>query len=170
MTIRLYNLKDKQACLNIFDSNYPKYFDKSERDMFDKWLSHQTDSTINYKSPTYTNSEADAYYVLELPNKKIIACAGFYILKDEKEARLAWGMIHADYHKQGFGTALYNHRKEKIREVWPNHKITLGTSQHTFPFYEKMGMQVMNSFKDGYGIGLDRYDMEELKIQTNSIL
>lgn len=159
--IRLYNQKDKLACQAIFESNCPKYFDHTEREMFLKWLDHQADSSIDYKSPTYTNSETDAYFVLELPVEGVIACAGFYILKEEKEARLAWGMIHSEHHQMGFGTMLYKHRRNIIKQNWPQHRITLGTSQHTFAFYQKMGMKVLAVIKSGYGESLDRYDMED---------
>lgn len=160
MLIRPYSETDKAECMAIFDSNCPKFFDPTERDMFLKWLDHQADSSINYKSPTYTNSEADAYFVLESPVEGLVACAGFYILKEEKEARLAWGMIHSEHHQKGYGTLLYKHRIDLIKKQWPQHLITLGTSQHTFEFYQKMGMKVMAVIKSGYGPLLDRYDME----------
>jgi [ribosomal protein S18]-alanine N-acetyltransferase len=159
MTIREYTPEDKNACLEIFRSNCPKFFDKSELEMFDKWLEHQANENSVYQSPTYTNSEKDAYYVIELPETGIVACAGFYIVKNEKEARLAWGMIHSSFHNKGYGTTLFDHRKKIIQKNWPQHKITLGTSQHTFPFYERMGMKVINFVKSGYGPELDRYDM-----------
>jgi ribosomal-protein-alanine N-acetyltransferase len=160
MTIRNYICFDKEDCLEVFDSNCPKYFDKSERDMFIKWLDHQGDQEIQYKSPTYSNSEKDSYSVIENEKGKVVACGGFYVVKDLKEARLAWGMVHNDLHQKGFGKALYLHRKNQIEKEFPEHIMTLGTSQHTFPFYEKMGMKVIASFKNGYGEGLDRYDME----------
>jgi ribosomal-protein-alanine N-acetyltransferase len=159
MTIREYKIEDKEKCLEVFRSNCPKFFDKSEFELFANWLDHQTNGLTNYQSPTYTNSEKDAYFVIEIPTVGVIACGGYYILKAENEARLAWGMIHSDFHKQGYGTQLYKHRKEIIKNNWPNHLITLGTSQHTFPFYEKMGMKVTASIKSGYGPQLDRYDM-----------
>lgn len=159
--IREFKKEDKDQCIEVFKSNCPKYFDRSELEMFIKWLDHQVNDNVNYQSPTYTNSEKDCYYVIETTGNGIVACGGFYIAKDTNEARLAWGMIHVDFHKQGFGTALYEHRRKAIKKYWPDHVITLGTSQHTYPFYEKMGMKVIASFKSGYGADLDRYDMVE---------
>lgn len=159
MTIREYQLKDKQKCIEVFNSNCPKFFDKSELELFNKWLDHQVSENPIYQSPAYFNSEKDDYYVVVLPQAGVIGCGGYYILKDQKEARLAWGMIHSSYHKRGYGTALYKHRKEIINKHWPDHVITLGTSQHTYPFYEKMGMNVTASIKAGYGPELDRFDM-----------
>ncbi len=159
MTIRNYNATDKQKCIEVFQSNYPKFFDKDELKLFINWLEHQHDISVKYSSPTYTNSEKDAYFVIEIPDLGVMGCGGFYIVKDENEARLAWGMIHADFHRQGYGKALYDYRKELIKKHWPDHLITLGTSQHTYLFYEKMGMKVTATFKEGYGADLDRYDM-----------
>jgi N-acetylglutamate synthase-like GNAT family acetyltransferase len=161
MIIRNYKAEDKNGCIAVFKSNCPKFFDESELDLFIKWLDHQVNENSTYKSPTYTNSEKDAYYVIETPENGIVGCGGFYIIKDSNEARLAWGMIHADFHKHGYGKALYEYRYKQIKANWPNHTITLGTSQHTYPFYEKMGMHITAMFKQGYGPDLDRYDMQQ---------
>jgi ribosomal-protein-alanine N-acetyltransferase len=161
MTIRDYTAKDKAACVAVFKSNCPKFFDESELDLFIKWLDHQVNQNSGYQSPTYTNSEKDAYSVIETPENGIVACGGFYIITKSNEARLAWGMVHNDFHKHGYGKILYEHRYKKIKAGWPDRIITLGTSQHTYPFYEKMGMKVIASFKQGYGPDLDRYDMQQ---------
>lgn len=156
MIIRPYTIEDKQQCVEVFESNRPKFFDKEELPAFIKWLGVQGEGI----DPAYSNAEKDEYFVIE-ENKRIIACAGFYIVKGAKKANLAWGMIHSDFHKKGYGTTLYMFRKDVIRKQWPGYAITMGTSQHTYPFYEKMGMKVVASFKDGYGPSLDRLDMEE---------
>lgn len=165
MTIRGYKTEDKEKCLEIFKSNCPKYFDVSEETLFGRWLDHQG-GDAGYQSPAYTNSEKDAYYVIEIPERGVIGCGGFYVLKDLKEARLAWGMVHASFHRKGFGSALYNFRRDVMKSGWPSYKITLGTSQHTYTFYRKMGMNVTAMMKAGYGADLDRYDMVEADYQA----
>jgi len=159
MKIRPYQSDDKQACLEIFKSNSPKFFDEGELQMFENWLDHQGNADSQYQSPTYRNSEKDEYYVIETEEGNLVGSGGFYILKDTREARLAWGMIHNEHHRNGYGTALYQFRAEQIKQRWPNHILTLGTSQHTFSFYEKMGLSVVNTVKSGYGKDLDQYDM-----------
>ena len=160
MKIRPYQKADKANCLDIFSSNCPLYFDTAEYDLFSKWLDHQGGQT-GYESPTYQDAEKDAYYVIENKNALLIACGGFYIYKNMPEARMAWGMVHAAFHAQSFGSTLYQYRKDAIKETWPQHKITLGTSQHTFKFYEKMGLKLINTIPAGYGPDLDQYNMEE---------
>jgi ribosomal protein S18 acetylase RimI-like enzyme len=162
MILRKYKPEDKEKCMEIFQSNYPKFFDESEISLFHTWLDHQVGNGSTYQSPTYSDSEKDAYYVVELPESGIVGCGGFYIVKDQNEARLAWGMIHSNFHKQGYGKALYNYRKEIISKEWPSHILVLGTSQHTYSFYERMGMTVTKKIKAGYGPDLDKYDMTQL--------
>ena len=159
MILRKYTSKDKEKCIEIFQSNCPKFFDKTELGLFINWLDHQDHADSTYQNPTYTNSEKDYYFVVELSETNIVGCGGFYIVKDKNEARLAWGMIHSNFHKQGYGTALYNYRREIITKEWPNHSIGLGTSQHTYSFYEKMGMTITAILKAGYGPDLDKYEM-----------
>ncbi len=158
MILRPYHTNDQEACLEIFKSNCPLYFDPSEYELFQKWLVHQNNPESAYQSPTYQNTLKDEYFVIE-HNHKLIACGGYYVCKDIPEARLAWGMVHANNHNKGYGTQLYLFRKEHIQQHWPTYQITLGTSQHTFAFYEKMGMQVTQIIRQGYGEMLDRYDM-----------
>ena len=51
------------------------------------------------------------------------------------------------------------YRLKKIEKEFPATNIILNTSQHTFKFYKKFGFEVVKIKKDGYGEGLDRYDM-----------
>jgi predicted GNAT family N-acyltransferase len=158
MKIRPYQDQDKPACLAIFESNCPLYFDAQELDLFENWLNHQSTGSP-YQSPTYTDAAFDAYFVAVDTNEQVLACAGFYVVKELPEARLAWGMVHAAYHHQGLGTALLAYRKAVIKEKWPAHQITLGTSQYTYPFYEKMGFTVQEITLQGYGPNIDKIEM-----------
>lgn len=155
MEIRTYTAADKNACIEVFKSNLPKYFDPAELPLFLAWLEKQ-----EIGEPGHSGSLEDHYYVLEMGEKGIVGCGGFYVANDADEVRFAWGMIHSGFHKHKLGTELSKFRILKMKEGWPNHKITLGTSQHTFPFYEKMGMKVVKIIPKGYGEELDRYDME----------
>ena len=151
--VRKYEARDKIQCVDIFKSNFPKYFTAEELPPFEAWLDNSG------KDPIYANSEADYYYVVEDENK-IVGCGGFYKVRDSREVRFAWGMILNDSHNKGYGTVLHTHRLSRINEMYPQALITLGTSQHTFRFFEKMGFRVTEITPDGYGVGMDKYDME----------
>lgn len=158
MIIRPYKEDDKQRCLEIFESNCPDFFDPNELDQFKFWLDHQVSNI-----PCYGNSEKDYYSILETKQDGIIGCGGFYFFKDKSVAQLAWGMINRNFHHQGYGTALYNYRRELILKLKPNALISLGTSQHTYAFFEKMGFQITKITEKGYGEFIHKYDMQVIK-------
>lgn len=159
MNVRPYHIEDKEACMKIFDSNCPKFFDFSERALFEKWLDHQGDNGIEYKSPAYKNTSYDAYSVAINDQGEILGCAGFYISAEMPEARMAWGMVHAAHHREGIGSLLLKYRINLVEQQWPQLDITLGTSQHTCPYYEKMGFHLLQVFENGYGQGLHQHEM-----------
>ena len=153
MTIRKYKSTDRPECIEIFKSNCPEYFDPTEIDGLENWLNGQDNGQITYKT-----SAADFFFVSVLDGK-IIACGGFYIVKDKPNANMVWGMVHKKYHRQGFGRQLFKFRVEQINKLFPKHSIVLDTSQHTFNFFKQLGFSVTKITQDAYGLGLDRYDM-----------
>lgn len=153
MLIRPYTPADRLSCIAIFNSNCPAYLDPTEINGLENWLNSRDKGTIAYK-----NSAADFFYVLE-NNNTVIACGGFYIVKDKQQANMTWGMVNNLYHKQGYGKQLFQYRMEQIKKRYPQHSIVLDTSQHTYPFFEQFGFTVTHIIPDAYGPGLDRYDM-----------
>ncbi len=153
MKIRKYDPVDRNACIELFKSNCPEYFDPSEIDGLENWLNGQDHGIISYKS-----SSADYFYVLEM-DKNIIACGGFYLVKDHPTANLVWGMVHKKYHRRGYGKKLFQYRVGQINMLFPERAIILDTSQYTYQFYMQLGFSVTKITKEGYGPGLDRYDM-----------
>ena len=158
MEITPYQERHHTACLAIFDSNCPFYFDPRERALFDNWLNHLEGKGGAHSQPAMVPVQRMQYSVI-LEGDAVVACGGYYVPQDEQEGRLAWGMVHANHHNRGYGKALFYHRVHEIQSHWPGHAITLGTSQHTQPYYAKRGMVVVNHIPHGYGPTLDRYDM-----------
>ncbi len=153
MLIRKYKSEDRAACLAIFESNLPQYFDPNERADLETWLNGQDESVLAYK-----NTTAEQYYVLESDNS-IVACGGYYLAKAASRANLCWGMVDGAFHKRGFGRQLLEFRIQEIANKYPNFSISMDTSQHTIPFFEKLGFVVVKFTPNGYGAGLDRYDL-----------
>lgn len=153
MRIRKYSANDRAACIEIFESNCPTYFDPSERIALEKWLHGRDQGKV-----VYDTSEAEYFYSLEQEGK-VLACGGFYIVKNSLSANMAWGMVHNKYHRLGLGRQLFEFRMAEIQMQFPKHSIVLDTSQHTFRFFESFGFSVIKVTKEGYGPGLDRYDM-----------
>jgi ribosomal protein S18 acetylase RimI-like enzyme len=146
MNIRAYDNADKAACLAIFDSNCPKYFAPHERDEFSEFLD----------TPTCT------YYVLE-QDSAILGCGGYWT--DGERAVMCWGMVDNAWHGTGLGKWLLLYRWHIICQAAPTALLEINTSQHTFGFFEKLGLEVVKITPNGYGENIDRYDM---RLQLNA--
>jgi ribosomal protein S18 acetylase RimI-like enzyme len=142
MLIRPFEARDKAACLAVFDSNTPKYFAPHERDEFSEFLD----------MPTCT------YFVI-VNGAAILGCGGYWVPDDGSRAVMCWGMVANDKHGTGLGKWLLLYRWHIICEVAPGALLEINTSQHTYGFFEKLGLKVTEIVKNGYGEGIDRYDM-----------
>lgn len=152
LVIRAYETNDKQACLNAFESNVPKYFTQAEVADFDAFL-----EMVPYKvgvNKTY-------YYVVVFENE-VIGCGGFGDKDNTDIITLAWGLIHQNFHKMGFGKELLTFRLAQIKEKYPNHIIYIDTTQYSYGFFEKYGFETTKITNDFYEKGLHRYDMQLL--------
>ena len=143
--IRRYQPADESACLAIFDSNCPKYLDPSERADFAGFLK-------DHALPT-------GYLVLEKAGG-IVACGGITLDTQRKAGWFCWGLVDQHFHKQGLGRQLTQARIDHAKTSVEIERLLLDTSQLTVGFYEKFGFRTVNVTKDGYGLGLDRHDME----------
>ncbi len=153
MIIRPYQSSDRQSCLNIFKSNMPKFFAPKELPLFEKCLDN-----LEKGEPLFKNAINERYFVAVISNN-IVACGGYYILKNENRGNMVWGMVDKNFHKMGIGRQLLEYRIQEIKKLNPNNLVSLDTSQHSYAFFEKLGYKTTKITKDFYGIGLDRYDM-----------
>ncbi|ADO43294.1 GNAT family N-acetyltransferase [Ketogulonicigenium vulgare] len=144
VTTRSYQPADHDACLALFDGNVPHFFDPSERADYVAFLADQV-----LRRP---------YIVLEQAGR-IIACGGLQVLADQRASFLSWGMVARDLQGQGIGRHLTMARIALARATEGVDKITLNTSQHTQGFYARFGFTPVKVTLDGYGPGLDRWDM-----------
>lgn len=145
--IRKYESSDKQDCINAFKSNVPLFFTNKEITDFDSFLNKVESGTdITY------------YYVV-IFKEKVIGCGGFGDNYNNGKYTLAWGLIHNDYHKKGFGVELLLHRIRKIKELKTASPLMLDTTQHSFGFFEKHGFRITKITNDFYEKGMHRYDM-----------
>lgn len=143
-TLRIYRPHHFDACLALFDGNVPAFFSAGERHDFMQFLKR--------------HAAAGHYQVIERAGE-VIACAGYSISTDGTTASLCWGMVHPKLHRQGLGTMLLSARLEALRLRPDVEHVVLDTSQHTQTFYARFGFVVKRVVPDGYGAGLDRWDM-----------
>lgn len=142
LTIRPYRTHDKSSCLDIFDSNLPKYFDPSERADFAKYL-------VAHTTP----------YLIGQIDGRCIACGGWGQLSDRSTAILAYGMVHSDYHGTGIGSKMLERRLADIAKNAEITTVILDTSQYVTGFFARFGFTETSVEPNAYGPGLHRHDM-----------
>ena len=139
--IRHYTLADKAACLDIFESNIPDYFDNSERGMLSNFLQrHQGE-----------------YFVVEQDGSVI--GSGGYAREEGGQARFTWGMVHRDHHGAGHGRMLAEHRLAEIERSGDYSEAELFTTPKVAPFFRKFGFFDAEVKKDGFAPGMDQVQM-----------
>lgn len=141
---RPYTAQDRAACLRIFDSNVPTYFARHERTEFDAFL-----GALGPDSP----------YLVLIAKGDVVACGGIEIEAEAGRAGLSWGMVDRAFHGQGLGRSLTAARSALAQKVPGLSVLTLATSQKTGGFYAGFGFVVTQVTPDGFGPGLDRWDM-----------
>jgi len=144
MTILKYIPDFRQKCIEIFESNLPRFFALGELQLFTNFIDHDVD---------------DNYYVVQVDGD-IVACGGIFLRKNSDEAGLSWGMVHANHHKKGIGKAFTEYRIILLKELYPDKVYRIDTSQHTEGFYLKRGFKTIEVIPDGFSKGLDQYVMK----------
>jgi ribosomal protein S18 acetylase RimI-like enzyme len=145
-TFRLRNFRqsDTSDCCAVFLSNVPKFFRAEELPEFQNYLE--------------SFAEGD-YWVGGDDSNKIVACGGIRI-KPDREGSLCFGMVRADLHKRGLGSALIAFRMLELLKSDGLKKIRLDTSQFNPGFFSRFGFKETEVQPDYYGIGLHRHDMQ----------
>ncbi|TDQ08213.1 GNAT family N-acetyltransferase [Pedobacter metabolipauper] len=144
MNILKYEPAFREKCIEIFESNQPKFFDAAEKKLFTDFLDEDA---------------AQDYFVVETDGD-IVGCGGIFLDQQSNEAGLSWGMIHADHHKKGIGTMLTGYRIDLMKEKYPNAAYKVDTSQFTAAFYVKSGFKTIEVIPNGFAKGLDKYMMK----------
>ena len=142
MRIEPYKQKYFDNCVDIIESNTPKFILPIEHLAFKNYLLNKNKT----------------YFVL-FNGFNLVACGGYEINDSQTKAGLSWGLVHRKHHSQGIGSYLLGYRIGSIKKKYPSVNIYLDTSQHTYKFFEKFGFVVRKISKNGYGDGLDMYDM-----------
>jgi ribosomal protein S18 acetylase RimI-like enzyme len=145
MIFRRYTPADRSTCIAILDSNMPRFFSHQDRTEFLAFL----------------DAPVGIYNVLEEPDGHIIGCGGAATRDQEHIGVLTWGMIHARYHRQGWGRLLAFLRLRQLTSYPTIQKIILNTSQETVGFYEKLGFHTTDFVANFYGEGLHCFKMEQ---------
>jgi len=149
-----YQTEHKLSCLSLFESNTPHYFAPQEKDKFLSFL----------------NRIGMSYFVVMSKAEVVVACGGYNLSENNTVAWLRWDMVRSSHHQQGLGTYLTLRRMALICNEKQVTTIHVGTSQHTYQFYEKMGFDIYKITKNGIALGIDEYRLllkiDEYKRET----
>ncbi|MEP3225389.1 MAG: GNAT family N-acetyltransferase [Parasphingorhabdus sp.] len=138
---RRYAVADKPACLQLFDSNVPRFFDPTERAGFADFL----------------DQPSGDYFVIETAGT-ICGCGG-YVTEDRGQARFTWGMVDNVRHGSGLGRMLTEYRLEAIVQSGQFKEAELFTTYLVAPFFAKFGFATIAVEKDGFAPNMDRVQM-----------
>lgn len=139
MQITRFNKQLASRCIEIFLSNLGKFFDPSEFEMFESFLKNER--------------LIEEFYVAAEENV-IVGCGGFE-LTGPQQVDLNWGMVHGDFHRHGYGTALLRYRLERIKKLFGEVIIRVETSQYSKGFFEKHDFETKETKLDGFGPNID---------------
>ena len=142
--IRPYRRNDQDACVAIFESNTPEYFDPHDRaDLI-----------------TFLDDPPGPYFVCVMPGRGVSACGGYYTRPEAQLAGLTWGMVHRDLHRQGIGRHLLEYRLDAIRANPTIRIVRARTTQVSEEFFRRCGFRPALRQAGGFGPGLDLVELE----------
>jgi GNAT superfamily N-acetyltransferase len=140
MSIRPYCPSDKASCLEVFQSNVPQFFLPYEAESFAEYLDEM---------------QGGFWVVVELD--VVVACGGYEIDAQEGEGWICWVMVRPSHHRRGLGRLLVLTGLQAMAEVVP--VVRVDTHQHSRGFFERMAFVLEEETTDGYGPGLDCYEL-----------
>lgn len=142
LELRAYRIGDKDRLVEILQQNVPAYFDESEVADFIHYL----------------DQEVEQYFVAELDGV-IVGSGGINFDEGGSIGVISWDMIQPEFQGKGIGGSLLKFRLDLLKSIKSVEKITVRTSQLTFPFYEKNGFVLLEIKKDYWAKGFDLYKM-----------
>jgi len=139
-----YNETYFDECLVLFDKNCPAYFAPDEREDYIEFLKSKS-----------------KVYKIGFIKHQVVAVFGFDIDLQTKRARITWIMTCPSMHAKGLGSEMMLYAK-KMAIAHQIIIIDIAASHLSAPFFKKFGAKAIGEIKDGWGLNIDRIDMELL--------
>jgi hypothetical protein len=138
-SIRPYTATDLDACLSVFRSNVPGWFDESELPEYASFLA---------------SGPSDGTYMVVESAGTIAACGGSAV--HDGVGRLCWGMVERSKHRSSLGSTLLVHRLEILFGP-PATVLQVGidTSPQSAGFFARFGFKTQQVTADGLAHGMD---------------
>lgn len=143
-SVRPYQPADRDACLDLFDSNVPGFFAANERSDFIAFL----------------DDLPGPYFILEDAAGMIVGCGGYAAMNENgTAAALCWGMVRGDRHKEKLGSRLMEARLEQITADSRFKTVEIETTPFSRGFFERYGFREQYVKPDGFAPGFDLVKM-----------
>ena len=142
ISIRPYERRDRDACLEILRTNTPEFFLPSDLGDFAGFLD---------RGP-------GPYFVLE-EGGAVVACGGWF-QEDGETAGLSWGMVVRSRQGKGLGKRLLHFRLAAIASATGASRVILQTIPEVEGFFRGAGFEVTAVEPGAYGGVFDRVRME----------
>ena len=139
--VRPYGPRDRDACLALFDSNVPEFFQAWERPAMEAFL----------------DALPGPYLVVE-DGAEVVACGGV-ASEGDGVASLCWTVVRRERQGEGVGRRLLEACHTEARQLPGVRRIRLDTIPTVAPFFRKLGYRVVSVDTDGYAPGMDRVNM-----------
>jgi len=144
-----YQLSYKEAVVDIFKSNCPKYFDVNDL------------QELNY----FLNEHADDNFNIVSFKGEIIGCGGHYVKNEDQTIGIAWVMFKRfSLGRRNFfqvADDFFEHILESIRNEKLDFDIIINTTQLLEKTFNQYGFKTEQIIKDGFGSHLDHYRMRK---------
>lgn len=140
--IRPFTNADREALVQLFRMNAPRYFDPGEEGDYIEYL----------------NTHPESYFVYE--NAGNIWGAGGYHCTVESQGVISWFIIHPAKKGLGFGTSLVKYCLESLAHRPGITSVIVKTSQMVAPFFSRFGFHTREIMPNFWGGDLDLYLME----------
>jgi ribosomal-protein-alanine N-acetyltransferase len=154
--LRNFRRSDTGDCCGVFLSNVPKFFRSDELPEFQNYLENFAEGDYWVVGDESKDVKRATHGVAPTG---IVACGGIRV-KPDGEGSLCFGMVRADLHKHGIGSALIAFRMIELLKFDELKKIRLDTSQFNPGFFSRFGFKETQVQQDYYGNGLHRHDMQ----------
>lgn len=126
MEIQAYTAADREACLEIFDSNAPEFLPTEMREDLAAFL----------------DTHAGTFFVAE-HDGAIVGCGGYTLAAGS--ASLHWGMVRRPWQRQGLGRFLLFYRMREIGKAGAVEHVKLSTPPAAAAFFATQGFREAGS-------------------------
>lgn len=122
--VREFDPDDLDACVEVWASNQPDSISAADRESFIDFLRAGT-----------------TYFLVVEDAGDVIACGGIEMVGDPDSATLVHTMVHREYQRRGYGSALLAAQLSLLEDEGRSIDLWIRTDEESAGFYERLGFE-----------------------------